>query len=89
MYLLHLTQEIATSGYRPPRNDMRFKKPVLKSNFQVGVGVQDVVLEDVAGLDGLHQAQVVGVNDSGGQTLHHAHCDQSGVHNGGCGRRYF
>ena len=26
-----------------------------------------MVLEDVAGLDGLHQAQVVGVNDGGGQ----------------------
>ena len=31
--------------------------------LQVGVGVQDVVLEDVAGLDGLHQAQVVGVDE--------------------------
>ena len=41
-----------------------------------------MVLEDVAGLDGLHQPQVVGVNDSGGQTLHHAHCNQSGVHDG-------
>ena len=41
-----------------------------------------MVLEDVAGLDGLHQAQVVGVNDGGGQTLHHAHSDQSGVHDG-------
>ena len=51
-------------------------------DLQVGVGVQGVVLEDVAGLDGLHQAQVVGVDDSGGQTLHHAHCNQSGVHDG-------
>ena len=41
-----------------------------------------MVLEDVAGLDGFHQTQVVGVDDCGGQTLHHAHCDQSGVHEG-------
>ena len=41
-----------------------------------------MVLEDVAGLDGFHQALVVGVDDSGGQTLHHAHSDQSSIHNG-------
>ena len=41
-----------------------------------------MVLEDVAGLDGLHQSAVVGVDDRGGQTLHHAHCNQSGVHDG-------
>ena len=41
-----------------------------------------MVLEDVAGLDGFHQTLVAGVDDSGGQTLHHAHCDQSCVHDG-------
>ena len=41
-----------------------------------------MVLEDVAGLDGFHQSLVVGVDDSGGQTLHHAHGNQSGVHDG-------
>ena len=41
-----------------------------------------MVLEDVAGLDGLHQAQVAGVDDGGGQTLHHRHGHQSGVHDG-------
>ena len=41
-----------------------------------------MVLEDVAGLDGFHQAQVAGVDDGGGQALHHGHGDQSGVHDG-------
>ena len=45
------------------------KQPIPELQIQVGVGVQGVVLEDVAGLDGLHQAQVVGVDDSRGQTL--------------------
>ena len=33
------------------------------SDLQIAVGIQLVVLEDIAGLDGLHQAQVVRVDD--------------------------
>ena len=51
-----------------------------KLRVQIGVGVQLVVLEDVAGLDRLHQAQVVRVDDGGGQTLHHGHGDERRVH---------
>ena len=48
----------------------RLEKMSLYSELQiqVGIGVQNVVLEDVAGLDGLHQTTVVGVDDCGGQT---------------------
>ena len=49
-------------------------------DLQIGVGIQLVVLEDVAGLDGLHQAQVVRVDDGRGQALHHGHGDERGVH---------
>src|SRR5699024_5432986 len=50
--------------------------------IQVGVGIELVVLEDVAGLDGLHEPLVAGVHDGGGQTLHHAHGHQGAVHDG-------
>ena len=60
----------------------KFRIRICSLQLQVGVGVQLVVLEDVAGLDGLHEPQVVGVDDSGGQTLHHSHGHQSGVHDG-------
>ena len=52
----------------------------MKLGVQIRVGVQLVVLEDVAGLDGLHQSQVVRVDDGRGQALHHRHGDQRGVH---------
>ena len=64
------------------KKDAGAKAPASRSkplDIQIGVGIQFVVLEDVAGLDGFHQSLVVGVDDGGGQTLHHAHSDQSGI----------
>ena len=43
---------------------------MLRSDLQIGIRVQVVVLDDVAGLDGLHQAHVVGVHDGAGQALY-------------------
>ena len=60
------------------RNQFPAYLPLLQ--LQIGICVQSVVLEYVAGLDGLHQAQIVRVNDCGGKTLHHAHSNQSGIH---------
>ena len=68
-FLLLSTKSFKMSIGKIDKSPERFLSPgqcelyMPELDFQVGVGVQDVVLEDVAGLDGLHQAQVVGVDD--------------------------
>ena len=56
--------------------------------LQIGICVQGVSFEYITGFDGLHQTEVIRVYDSGGQTLHHSHSYQSGIHDRTDGLRH-
>src|SRR5699024_10752201 len=49
-------------------------------DFQIRICIQCSVSDDITGLDGLHQSQVIGVYDCRSHTLHHSHGNHCGIH---------
>ena len=49
-------------------------------DLQIGVCIQIIIFDDITGFDGLHQSEIVRVNDCRSQTVHHSHSYHSRVH---------